>query len=374
MKKQYLLFGSLLLLLFSCGDRLSNSGGMQQVTYAHPIAFAPAQYVCYRTSGALTIDGRLDEADWVAAPWTQDFVDIEGRLKPLPPLRTRAKMLWDDQFFYVAAELEEPNLWARLRQRDTVIYHDDDFEIFIDPDGDGLYYGEFEMNALNTVWDLLLLYPYRIMYRPSYINSWDIAGLKSAVWLQGTLNDPSDQDAGWTLEVALPWEVLRELTPDRRLPRSGEQWRLGFSRVDWHLEVVDGIYEKAKDGEGRPRPEENWVWSPQGYVDMHRPETWGFVQFTGSVVGRGEVAFAANPDEQVRWALWQLFHQQRVFWEKNGRYGADIEAFTIPDPGLEGYRFTPYLEAAGSLFEFRAPTVDEEGLWHINQVGRIWRD
>ena len=25
--------------------------------------------------------------------------------------------------------------------------------------------------------------------------------------------------------------------------------------------------------------EDNWVWSPQGLVDMHVPERWGVVQF-----------------------------------------------------------------------------------------------
>ena len=65
-----------------------------------------------------------------------DFQDIEGDKKPRPRFRTRAKMLWDDQFFYVAAELEEPHVWATLTKHDSVIFHDNDFEIFIDPDGD----------------------------------------------------------------------------------------------------------------------------------------------------------------------------------------------------------------------------------------------
>ena len=57
-------------------------------------------------------------------------------------------MLWDDEYFYVAAELEEPDIWATLTERDAVIFYDNDFEIFIDPDGDSHEYYEFEMNAL----------------------------------------------------------------------------------------------------------------------------------------------------------------------------------------------------------------------------------
>ena len=56
-------------------------------------------------------------------------------------------MLWDDQFFYVGAELEEPHVWATLTERDSVIFHDNDFEVFIDPDGDTHLYYELEMNA-----------------------------------------------------------------------------------------------------------------------------------------------------------------------------------------------------------------------------------
>jgi len=70
-------------------------------------------------------------------------------------------MLWDDTYFYVAAQLEEPDVWATLTQRDTVIFYDNDFEVFIDPDGDTHNYYELEVNAFGTLWDLMLLTPYR---------------------------------------------------------------------------------------------------------------------------------------------------------------------------------------------------------------------
>src|SRR6185503_14901430 len=102
--------------------------------------------VCYRTE-RLTIDGKLNETGWARAAWTDDFVDIEGNIKPLPRFRTRAKMLWDDSYFYVAAEIEESHVWAAITKHDSVIFHDNDFELFIDPDGDNHYYAEFEINA-----------------------------------------------------------------------------------------------------------------------------------------------------------------------------------------------------------------------------------
>ena len=102
----------------------------------------------------IVVDGDLQE--WSAAPWTEDFVDITGDLSLKPDLLTRAKMLWDSNFLYIAAELEEPHLWATVSKRDEVIYVDNDFEVFIDPDGDTHNYAEIEVNAMGTVWDLFL--------------------------------------------------------------------------------------------------------------------------------------------------------------------------------------------------------------------------
>ncbi len=99
--------------------------------YAHPRG-----YVCHRASGPITIDGKLDEAAWDAVPWSEPFVDVEGDVRPAPRFHTRVKMLWDDHCLYIAAELDEPHVWATLKQHDSVIFHDNDFEVFLDPDGD----------------------------------------------------------------------------------------------------------------------------------------------------------------------------------------------------------------------------------------------
>jgi hypothetical protein len=121
----------------------------------------PKQYAAHRAPAAIRIDGRLDDAAWQRAPWTDNFVDIQGAKLPLPRFRTRAKMLWDDEYLYVAAELEEPHVWATLTEHDSVIFRDNDFEVFLNPSGDARNYFEFEINALNTGWDLFLPKPYR---------------------------------------------------------------------------------------------------------------------------------------------------------------------------------------------------------------------
>jgi Carbohydrate family 9 binding domain-like len=230
----------------------------------------PLRYDCRRAPTALQIDGQLNEAAWQTAPWTDYFIDIQGSRKPQPRLKTRVKMLWDDQYLYIAAELEEPDVWATLTQHDSVIFHDNDFEVFLNPTGDGLKYFEFEINALNTGWDLFL--PKRYMDGGKADNGWEIPGLKTAVHVDGTLNHPGDRDRGWTLEIAFPWEAFRERS-GKSHPSAGEEWRINFSRVEWRTDVVDGKYVK-KSG-----PEDNWVWSPQGIINMHVPDRWGVVRF-----------------------------------------------------------------------------------------------
>src|SRR5882757_7565121 len=154
---------------------------------------SPKGYECYRTETPIRVDGKLDEPAWQAAPWTTDFVDIEGSAKPLPRFRTRTKMLWDNNYLYIAAKLEEPNITATLTKHDSVIFHDNDFEVFLKPPGDAPGYFEFEINALNTEWDLYLNRPYRAGGKPD--NTWEIPGLMTAVTVQGTLNNQRDKDS-----------------------------------------------------------------------------------------------------------------------------------------------------------------------------------
>jgi hypothetical protein len=287
----------------------------------------PKGYVCHRAAKPITIDGKLSDEEWAVAPWSDDFVDIEGDKKPKPRHRTRVKMLWDDDALYIAARLDEPHVWAYLTEHDAVIFQDNDFEVFLDPDGDNHTYAELELNARNTTWDLLLTKPYKDGGHA--VNGWEVIGLNTAVHVEGTLNDPSDADTGWTLEIRWPFKGLREIArlrsdPKQDRPRDGDRWRINFSRVEWDTEVKAGKYEKAKG-----RPEHNWVWSPQGVIDMHRPERWGYLQFTTAEPGK--VAFQPDPDWARRDVLHRVYYAQHKFHKANGRYAASTAALGLKD-------------------------------------------
>ncbi|MFH1688974.1 MAG: carbohydrate-binding family 9-like protein [Candidatus Eisenbacteria bacterium] len=328
----------------------------------------PRNYVCYRTDAPPVIDGRLDERAWQFAPWTDEFVDIDGDRLPAPRFSTRVKMLWDDDFFYVTAEMEEPHVWAKLDKRDSVIFYDNDFEVFIDPDGDTHEYYELEVNAFGTEWDLLLTKPYRD--GGTAIDSWDIQGLRTGIDVRGTINDPEDTDEGWSVELAIPWSVLEECAHGPTPPEDGDQWRVNFSRVEWKTEVVDGDYVKLTDPEtGRPLPEDNWVWSPQGLVNMHYPEMWGFVQFSGVTAGVAETAYAPDPSAADRRTLMRLYYAERTFFGNNGGYTADLDALGLGG-APPGANWPPAVHVSPSGFEASVKRPDGTTL-RISQDGHI---
>jgi len=335
-------------------------------------SWEPRSYLCGRSTGPLIVDGRLDEPDWQQAAWTEDFVDIEGERRPAPRLRTRAKLLWDEAHLYVGAELEEPDIPGTYTARDAVIYHEPDFEIFIDPDGDTHAYYELEINALNTVWDLLLLRPYRD--GGPAVNAWDIAGLCTAVHIDGTLNQPGDEDRAWSVEIALPWAVLAECAGRETPPREGDCWRVNFSRVQYRTEIVAGRYRKLRDpGTGRDLPEDNWVWSPQGLVAMHYPEMWGFVRFTAASPA---AAAAAAPweipeVERRKWALRQVYYGQMRHREAFGAHAVALAELGLTEAPLPGVPWPPSLQSTASLWEAILTGPAGETL-RITQDGRVW--
>jgi transglutaminase-like putative cysteine protease/predicted esterase len=308
-------------------DRADWQERMQPIT--------PRTYLCRRAAAPIVIDGKLEDPGWAAAAWTEDFVDIQGLVKPKPRFRTRAKMLWDDDFLYIAAELEEPHVWATLTNHDSVIFRDPDFEVFIDPKGETEPYYEFEMNALNTTWDLRLDKPY--MDGGKAHNEWEIPGMKSAVDLRATLNNPADIDQGWTIELALPWKVLSEHARHAGPPSEGEQWRIDFSRVEWQITTTNGSYHKVTD-----TPEDNWIWSPPGVIDMHRPEMWGVLQFT-TRPGPEPISVAGISGKPARDLLLGIYYAQRDFRKQNQRWATNLDE--LAEVGWKGRGLPPGVEA-----------------------------
>jgi hypothetical protein len=228
----------------------------------------PAVYVCQHTSKPVQLDGKLDDAAWNDAKWTADFIDVRGKNRPKPRLRTRCKLLWDDQNLYIAAEMEDPNVWGTMTKQGSHLYEENNFEAFIDWQNSGRNYWELEMNPLNTTWDMQL--DHSIIDGGKPIPGHNLKGLRTAVDVQGTLNDPSDRDKGWTAEISIPFAAL---AADGHVPTDGEHWRLLLCRIEWKLSSENGKSAKI------PGTDAYWSWVPTGAIAYHMPWKYGELRF-----------------------------------------------------------------------------------------------
>lgn len=280
----------------------------------------PKNYTVYYVQESMKMDGKATEHAWQKAPWTQDFVDIANQIKP--KYRTHLKMLWNDTHLYFYAELEDPHIWATLKQKDTVIFYNNDFEIFIKPDDDTQNYYEFEVNAHNTLWDLFLPKPYRDGGKA--LTNWDCRGIQTAVQIEGTLNQPKDKDTYWSVEMALPWRAIYETFDGNSKAPKNKIWRMNFSRVHWDFDLTNHRYSRKKI-KNQYLPEQNWVWSPQEVVAMHEPEKWGFVKFSTHLVGENEshlFKYPANTKLQLQMYAWH--RQMLAHFKQNQKWNTQI--------------------------------------------------
>jgi len=344
-------------------------------------AIYPRQYIAYRSDvtstaeePAITIDGNLDKPFWNDIPWTEDFVDISTNTPPSQ--RTMVKMRWDDHFLFVGARMEETDVWATLTEENSVIFHDNDFEIFVDCDGSNHNYKEFEINALGTTWTLLLDKPYddgggENSKRVDPINGYDMSPfIRSAtkVYPNDAINRPDVRNTHWTAEVALPISKLMERNELAKRPSDGHQWRINFSRVQWGVKVNNekGEYEKnpccqscAVTGTAA---EDNWTWSPQGKVAMHLPERWGILQFSSSTSPRKDEVVLEYKEWDVRCCVMALYYAQKGYYNKEGKYTELMER-------LKPFFKQPFL--LHSAADVRITITEEEGFTATVTIGSL---
>lgn len=317
----------------------------------------PQGYVVYRATSDIKVDGVLDDAAWADAPTVGEFCDISGEGFPKPRFNTQAKMLWDDNYLYVGAELEEPNVWAYLQKRDEVIYYDPDFEVFIDPDNDGNNYFEIETNALGTIFDLIIQKPYRVNTRAFVTFSWDAPGLKLDTHVYGTLNNDKDTDKGWSVEMAIPREAIAAEF-DNYL-QAGKYWRLGFSRVEWQTENIDGKTCRKKDAEGKYLPEDNWTWPSTGMIAMHMPERWNYLYLSDKPMGTDK--FEYPEDHNIDKLLWAMYYAQEDQLKATGKYFNNLKQFKLGKAELALLPEGAHLNVEATAHKFEITCVKADG-------------
>lgn len=317
-------------------------------------------YAVPRATSPIHIDGKADEEAWQTAPWTDSFIDIEGDCKAKPAYDTKVKMLWDNEHLYIYALMEEPHVWGDILQHDEIIYHNNDFEVFIKPYTAQPFYYEIEVNALNTIMDLMMNKPYR--FAGEAMMHWDVKALKSAVHIDGSLNDPTDTDKHWAVELAIPFKSISTFGKNST-PKLNDRWRLNFSRVQWEHEIADGKYTRKKKGD-KLQEEANWVWSPIGLINMHYPERWGYIQF----VEKATDAISYPATHTLEQAAWNVSYLQDIYKEKKGNYATSLESLQklFPSHRLEALSFTHHLVTNKAKTFYKLTLTDKQQGLHIS--------
>lgn len=317
----------------------------------------PKSYTIYQADLPLKIDGYLSEKPWTAAPWTEYFIDIEGDTKPAPAYKTRVKMLWDEKNLYIAAQMDEPHLWANKQSPADYIFRDNVFKIFIDPNNDMNDDFEIQINPNNLMLFLIMNKPYRDGGSP--LTGWSPIGLQSAVQLNGTLNNSADEDSGWIAEIAIP---LAALTFNPNDARRNTGLRINFMRTGWDFTVQNNLYTKALDGAGKPMPPHYAVWTSQGLINMHMPERWGYTIFAqGQPSEKTNTEFVLPYPEKQREYLWLIYYKEKDWLKKNKVYTSALKDIGIPDSEIiiDGVKNRIKLETTSRYF--LATITDESG-------------
>lgn len=211
-------------------------------------------YTCRRAPGAIVVDGRLDEASWTAAE-AMPLVLADTGAAPRQP--TTARLLWDNEYLYVAYECQDDDIWGTTTERDREIFKQEVVEVFVDAASCGTAYVEIEVSPLNAVLDLFILWRDD---RRRGLWDWNSAALQTAVVVDGDPWRRGTQDRRWTVEIAIPMLDF-EMAPHVP-PEPGDTWRINLYRID------RGIHG-----------DEYTAWSPPGRLNYHTPSRFGILSF-----------------------------------------------------------------------------------------------
>ncbi len=202
--------------------------GDPQVSYAADELPIPS-YNATRTTGTITVDGKLDEPDWKRA---EEVKLVETNTGKDVPLKSTVRVLWDDKYLYVGFYFEDPDAWATLTKDEDTLWNEEVAEVFIDPEGKGHSYYEYEVNPINAKVDLFIINRGQ-KYNGSFKGwiEWDFSNLmKHAVYVAGDGKNRGTNDKFWTAEMAFPFEEM--WTASDIPPKDGNICRMNFYRIE----------------------------------------------------------------------------------------------------------------------------------------------
>ena len=243
-----------------------------------------ASFECRWTEKPVKIDGVADEGDWKRAEVIDRFYLPWLREKQLPAkTATKARLLWDRQFLYFFAEMEDSDLYADIKQNDGETWYNDVFELFFKPAEDKSGYYEFQVNAAGTKMDMFLPRRNSGGFRRFIADQKFHIDVK--VKTNGTLNKWQDKDKGWNVEGRIPW---RDFLATGGRPAVDEEWKFALCRYDYSV-----------DFEG-PELSTCAPLKSKRFADFHHHEDYAKLVFRGPESKSGAQAFGIEDWSPVK--------------------------------------------------------------------------
>jgi hypothetical protein len=214
---------------------------------------------CNQATGAIEIDGRLREFSWLAAR-PIELVNFDGQPAHQP---TTAKMVWDEEALFIAFTCRDPDLYVPYDERDGALYNQDVVEVFINEQSlNRGHFVEFEISPTGTLFDTYNIKPF------TGILDWT-SGLEAGTALNGTINQPEDEDEGYVVEMRIPWGDLS--LKRGKAPMHGEKIRMNLYRINYQTPAQIG--KRGVDPSFM-------TWSPTIQANFHKTKRFGTVTFS----------------------------------------------------------------------------------------------
>ena len=319
---------------------------------------------CRWTEERMVMDGRAEEDAWRTAAVIDGFGQPWLAQPGKAPASTKVRLLWDREWLYFLAEMDDRDVWADLTEHDADTWNNDVFELFLKPSEAHAGYYEFQVNAAGAVFDAFL--SDALAFNSPASRKDGQFHIEAKVAVEGTLNRRDDTDRRWRVEGRVPWTDF--LAAGGR-PAPAEVWRLNLARYDYDI--------------ARPEPDLSSA-APLTVAGFHRTEEYASLRFAGPEIipaarwknarlhgspdgppdyaavrawpklpCRSAVSLAVVPGGEWLWLLdqtggWEA--PMKVWRFRPGGDGSDAEPVLHPEGVMYSIEFHPHFAENGFVY------------------------
>lgn len=193
-----------------------------------------APYPVVYAQSAPVVDGKLEDAVWQQAERLTVFYEHGETGKKVLDTVT-AMLAWDKKNLYFAVTVKDKDICVSEKERDAILCRADVAEIFLKPAVVTRYETElyeFEFNVWETIWDIHYAGYGGGSAEVRFGKPYNPAIVCKATH-QGTINDWSDVDEGYTLEIAIPLSAFAHAAPEG--VKAGDVWKFNVAGYDFSV-------------------------------------------------------------------------------------------------------------------------------------------